>query len=386
MSSNLRRGKTIEQIYQKKSQLEHILLRPDTYVGSIEYQHDKLWVYDDRTSKMVQKDIKFVPGLYKIFDEILVNSADNFQRDPENMTLIKVCINEEEGWVSVENNGQGLPVEMHKEHNMYVPEMVFGHLLTSDNYDDDEKKTTGGRNGYGAKLTNIFSKRFEIECADQARGKKYHQRWDDNMKIKGKPSITPHKGQSHTKVTFWPDLARFGMKKLDKDIANLMARRALDVAGCTPKKCKVHLNGKLLDISDFKDYVDLYIGEDGVETAYEKCHDRWEVAMTVSDGQFQQVSFVNRIATLKGGGHVSHVAEQIVEAVVKKVNKQNKGGMDIKPYHVKNYLRLFVNCQIENPSFDSQTKETMTLKASKFGSKCEISDGMINKVLKTGIV
>merc|ERR1719382_1774846 len=181
MSSNLRRGKTIEQIYQKKSQLEHILLRPDTYVGSIEYQHDKLWVYDDRTSKMVQKDIKFVPGLYKIFDEILVNSADNFQRDPDNMTYLKVVIDEEENFVSVENNGATLPVEMHKEHKMYVPEMVFGHLLTSDNYDDDEQKVTGGRNGYGAKLTNIFSTKFTIECGDGKKKKKYLQTWEGNM-------------------------------------------------------------------------------------------------------------------------------------------------------------------------------------------------------------
>jgi len=222
----------------KLTQHEHILLRPDSYVGSLEVQREWVWVYAQQKQKMEQVHMNYVPGLYKIFDEILVNAADNFERDPEHQNCIKVEINEKEGMVSVENNGQGLPVEMHKEHNMYVPEMVFGHLLTSDNYDDDEKKTTGGRNGYGAKLTNIFSKRFEIECVDQARGKKYHQRWDDNMKIKGKPSITPHKGQSHTKVTFWPDLARFGMKKLDKDIANLMARRALDVAGCTPKNAK----------------------------------------------------------------------------------------------------------------------------------------------------
>lgn len=382
-----KRQKTIEEQYLKLSQLDHILLRPDSYVGSVEWQTDSLWVYREKDGSVEKRELQYVPGLYKIFDEILVNAADNYTKDPEHQTYIKVTIDDKAGSVSVVNNGQGLPVEVHQEHKMYVPEMVFGHLLTSDNYDDDEKKTTGGRNGYGAKLANIFSKRFEIECADSERQKKYHQVWEDNMRKKDKANITSHKGESYTKITFWPDLARFGMKKLDKDIVGLMSRRCLDLAGTTPKKCRVFLNDKQLEVKDFKSYAEWYAGGDeGTVVVYEQPHERWEVAMTVSDGQFQQVSFVNGIATTKGGTHVQHVADQLVEAITKRVNSKNKGGMDIKPYHVRNYMWLFVNARIENPTFDSQTKETMTLKPAKFGSKCEISDGMINKVLKTGIV
>merc|ERR1719281_1454041 len=123
---------------------------------------------------MVYRAINFVPGLYKIFDEILVNAADNQSRDPT-MDAIKVEINQDQGFIKVWNNGKGLPIQMHKEHKIWVPELVFGHLLTSDNYDDQEKKVTGGRNGYGAKLTNIFSKKFIIETADRSRGLKYKQ-------------------------------------------------------------------------------------------------------------------------------------------------------------------------------------------------------------------
>lgn len=385
MPPKFQRQKTIEEQYQKLSQLEHILLRPDSYVGSVESQKDWLWVYNDKDGSVEQKQLNYVPGLYKIFDEILVNAADNYVRD-NSQTYIKVTINEREGCISIENNGRGLPVEEHKEHQMYVPEMVFGHLLTSDNYDDSEKKVTGGRNGYGAKLTNIFSTKFEIECGDSERRKKYQQTWEENMRKKQKSKISAHLGESFTKITFWPDLSRFGMKKLDKDIVGLMCRRVVDVAGTTPAKCKVHLNGKRLEINSFKDYISLYTGTEDVQIVHEKCHERWEVAMTVSDGQFQQVSFVNNIATTKGGTHVVHVADQLVEAITQKVNKQNKGGMEVKPYHVRNYLWVFVNVQIENPSFDSQTKETMTLKQSKFGSACAIPDKMINSVLKTGIV
>ncbi len=162
--------KTVEEIYQKKSQLEHILLRPDTYVGNIEKTEACLWVLGNDGKKFEQKDIVFVPGLYKIFDEILVNAADNYQRD-RTMNTLKVEINQEKNLISVWNNGKGIPVQIHKEHNIYVPELIFGHLLTGSNYDDNEKKVVGGRNGYGAKLTNIFSKKFTVEVADKTNQK-----------------------------------------------------------------------------------------------------------------------------------------------------------------------------------------------------------------------
>ena len=95
------------------------------------------------------------------------------------------------------------------------------------------------------------------------------------------------------------------------------------------------------------------------------------MAIAPSDDGFQQISFVNSIATTKGGTHVNHVAEQVVERVLEHLKKKHKG-MDkvLKPNHVKSHLKVFVNCLIENPAFDSQTKENMTLKQSAFGSKC----------------
>lgn len=95
------------------------------------------------------------------------------------MTGIRVEISKDK--VSVYNNGKGLPIKKHKTENMWVPELVFGHLLTSSNYDDTEKKITGGRNGLGAKLTNIFSKTFAIETVDSKVGKKLSITWSNNM-------------------------------------------------------------------------------------------------------------------------------------------------------------------------------------------------------------
>ena len=141
-------SKTIEQKYQKKSQIEHILLRPDTYVGDISLQNEMMWVWNDKSNKIVKKEIKYVPGLYKIFDEILVNARDHSCND-STCDTIKVNINN--NTICVWNNGTGIDIVEHAEHKMYIPEMLFGELLTSTNYDDTQKRTTGGRNGYGAK-------------------------------------------------------------------------------------------------------------------------------------------------------------------------------------------------------------------------------------------
>jgi hypothetical protein len=165
---------SVERIYQKKTQLEHILLRPDTYIGSVQHSTEKMWVLDEETKKIVSREITYVPGFYKIFDEILVNAADNKQRDKK-MDTIKIDIIPEENKIMIYNNGKGIPVQMHKDENMYVPTMIFGHLLTSSNFDDEEQKVTGGRNGFGAKLCNVFSTKFTVETHAPVQDSKLKQ-------------------------------------------------------------------------------------------------------------------------------------------------------------------------------------------------------------------
>ncbi|KAF8363065.1 top-2 [Pristionchus pacificus] len=388
-----KKGKaTIEDTYQKKSQLEHILLRPDTYIGSVEYtEKAPMWVYDTENEKMVLKDIKYVPGLYKIFDEILVNAADNKQRDAK-MNLIKITINKQKNEISVFNNGKGIPVAMHKVENMYVPELIFGTLLTSSNYNDDEKKVTGGRNGYGAKLCNIFSTEFTLETSSKEFGKCFKQTWKNNMTKDADADLFKSSGDDFTKVTFKPDLKKFKMSELDDDIIALMCRRAYDVAGSS-KGVKVFLNGKQVPVTGFKQYVEQYtkhetdaMGEP-LKVCYEQLNDRWEVALTVSDKGFQQVSFVNSIATSKGGRHVDYVADQMVQKLIETIKKKvGKSTVQVKPFQVKNHMWVFVNSLIENPTFDSQTKETMTLQSKSFGSKCEVSDKFAKQAQACGIV
>lgn len=385
--------------YQKLTQLEHILKRPDTYIGSVEKTEMKMWVYDEPSQSMVHRDVKIVPGLYKIFDEILVNAADNKIRDPS-MDTLDVKIDPETNTISVLNNGKGIPIEIHKKEKIYIPELIFGNLLTSSNYDDDAKKVTGGRNGYGAKLCNIFSTEFTVETGDKATKRKYKQVWKKNMSEFEEPNISKvSKGQDYTRITFKPDLTLFHMDSMDEDLVAVLYRRVYDLAGCM-RNCKVILNGKRLHIKDFKSYTEMFVkalekshqettaeSEEPEEKkpiiVYERINDRWEIAFSVSDGAFNQVSFVNSIATTSGGTHVNYIADQITSKISEEIKKKKQ---PIKTLQIKNNMFLFINCLIENPSFTSQTKEQLTTRKTAFGSQCELSPEFLKKIMKTPIL
>lgn len=259
---------------------------------------------------------------------------------------------------------------MHSKENCYIPELIFGNLLTSSNYDDDEQKLTGGRNGYGAKLANIYSHEFTVETADKNAGKKYKQTWSDNMAKKGQPKISACSTE-YTKITFKPDLARFGMPDgITEDMEALMIKRVYDMAGVLDgvkvilneeryrQIISVFLGGYLLvwqlriPIRGFKSYVEMYVSsmekEEGatepIKAEYfsDTVSGRWEIAFVPSEGQFQQVSFCNAIATIKGGTHVNHVVDQISNALVETIKKKNKAA-PVKAFQIKNHMWIFVS-------------------------------------------
>ena len=155
------------------------------------------------------------------------------------------------------------------------------------------------------------------------------------MQDKTEPHIVKNEyGQDFTCVSFKPDLKKFNMTHLDNDIVALMTKRVYDLAGVTDSKVKVLLNGKAIPIKNFSQYTDLYLkGDEQKELPkiIEKKSDRWEVICSLSDGAFQQVSFVNSICTSKGGTHVEYIANQIVTKIMQAVQKKNKK-LVIKPH------------------------------------------------------
>jgi DNA topoisomerase II len=384
--------KSLAQTYQKKTDREHILDAPDTYLGSIIPEKVENWTFNDDNTKIVNKEIAWVPGFYKCFDEALVNARDhvvrmeqNSSEDKQLVKNIQVTISQDQ--ITLMNDGDGIDIEKHPDHNIWIPELVFGHLRTSTNYDKEEKKIVGGKNGFGFKLVLIYSQWGEIETVDHRRGLKYIQRFENNLTKICPPTITKCKGKKpYTKVTYMPDYERFGIKQMTDDITKHLTKRVHDIAGVTNPMVKVTLNSKQIPIKNFQQYIDMYIGSSSdTKRLYHKENDRWEVAICLTPFQeFTQVSFVNGINTKKGGKHVDYVLNMIIKKVVALIEKKKK--VKVKPATIKEQLMLFVNCTIENPSFDSQTKEFLTTNVSNFGSSCDIPDSFIDKLIKMGIM
>ena len=387
-----------QQKYKKHELREHILEKPGMYVGSVDIVEDKIYVYDEETKRMVQKQLSYCPALLKLLDEIVTNAMDQSMRlkteeakgtlkNIKHVKNIRININRDTGVIEVYNDGDGIEVEKHETHNnTWIPELIFGELLTSSNYNADESKLVAGSFGFGSKLTNIFSKEFTVETVDHRNGKHYIQKFYDNMKTRDPAKVTASKKAPFTKITFKPDYPRFGMAKLTDDMYELFKKRAYDACATTDKDVSIYFNDEKLEIKDFEKYADLYIGDKQERPrAYEKTDDgRWEVIATYSEtNQFEQVSFVNGINTLRGGKHVEYITNQITKAMVDMVKSKKK--KEVKPQHIKENLFVFVKALVINPSFDSQTKETLTTQVSKFGSKCELTDKFLTNLYKTGI-
>ena len=371
--------------YDKKTQREHILLRPDTYIGDIESTTELMYVYDSVNNKIIKENITYTPGFMKIFDEALINARDALVNDPSCDT-IKVEYSVDEGYISVYNNGDiGIPVEEHPIHKQMVPSMIFGELLTSSNYDDTQERTTGGRNGIGSKAINIFSTKFIVEICDAKRNKFFIQEWTDNMLNTTGPTISKLsvKTKSSVKITFYPDFQRFNIKDLNNDHLNLFHRRTIDIAGVSPLKLKVFFNDNKVNITSFKSYIELY----NDSTLYYDEIDRWSVGVIYNNsGNSDTISFVNGINTFRGGTHCNHVIDNITKTLINDYMKKKDKDVKITTTLLKDNLIFFINSVIVNPAFSSQTKDTLTTKIDKFGSKYEPSIAFLKKLSKCGIL
>ena len=381
--------------YQKKTDIEHILSNPDTYIGSVEEVESDQWILNVDGDKIIEKNIKYIPGLFKLFDEGIVNSRDHVVRmlqaiangQANSIPVSNIEINiDDDGTITMLNDGNGIDVAQHPEHKLWIPEMIFGHLRTSTNYDKTEKKIVGGKNGFGFKLVLIWSTYGSVETVDHIRGLKYKQEFKNNLEEICKPSITKCKNKPYTKITFKPDYNRLGITNLTPDIVSLLKKRIYDVSAITDKNIKVKYNNNLVPIKNFQQYIDLYIGDKSASPrVYENSGDRWEYAVALTPtNEFVQISFVNGIHTAKGGKHVEYILNQITRKIVDLIEKKKK--VKVNPNTIKEQLILFVRCDIENPAFDSQTKDFMNTPSSKFGSKCDVSDKFIEKISKMGVM
>lgn len=393
---------SLHQTYQKKTDKEHILDNPDTYIGSVENVEQSLYVYEDEQS-FVEKNMTYNPGLFKLFDEGIVNCRDHYIRMKQNIKQKKgngaaaaeeeeipmepvsqIHVKIENNQITLYNNGNGIDIAKHPTYDLWIPEMIFAHLRTSTNYNKEEKKITGGKNGFGFKLVLIWSTYGKIETVDHVRGLKYVQEFESNLDVVKKPKITKCKSKPYTSVSFIPDYNRLGLEGLSQDMIALFQRRVYDMAGITPKDLKVKFNQQIVKVNDFKPYVQMYLSEDQKkQTIYEPVNERWSYAVSLHH-EYKQVSFVNGISTSKGGKHVDYIVNQITKKMIHYILQKKK--VNVKSAVIKEQLFVFVFCSIENPSFDSQTKDYLNTSTTKFGSTCEVSNSVVDKLAKMGVM
>lgn len=372
--------------YRKQTHREHILSLPDTYIGSIETAEEDVWLLEGES--FVSTRIPVNPGFYKLVDELIVNAHDHVirLRQRKSATPVKhIDITFDETCFAIENDGDPIDVAQHPEHKVWIPQLVFGELLTSTNYDKDEKKLVGGKNGYGVKLVNIFANRLDVSIVDSSRALHYTQTFRSNMTVVEPPVVKSTRTKtSYVHLTWTPDYARFGFDgRIPDSMLRLIERRVYDLAMTVGKEVKVTCNGELIKCRSLVDYAKAY-GCDPV--VFESPNDRWSIAVAASPtDSFFQMAFVNGIWTSKGGKHVDAVSDLVVSAIADHLEQKKK--TKCKPSTIKEHLAIFLVSLIENPSFSSQTKEVLTTKASAFGSSHKLSDDTLKKVIaKLGIV
>ena len=397
-----------EEIYDKTDLHNHILTRPDSYIGSISSIKEYLYVpeeNDEGLMTMVYKPIEYVQGLYKIVDEVIVNARDQYvrlntsideQANPHSkkskdipLSNIWITVDQKQGFISVKNDGNGIPIRKHQTEDIYIPDMIFGYLLTSSNYKEGVRRFVGGKNGYGAKLANIYSTEFMVETVDHIHRKKYTQFYRDNMKVSEKPVIVDNCTEDpYTTIKFHPDFKRFKIEGITDDFLQMIKARAYDIAGCTDKRVSVFFNGCIVRVADFEDYVMMHFPPEGrKEIIYKKINNNWEVAISPNfstELTGKQISFVNGARTIKGGRHIQHVFNQLYTGINERLKKKKID--PLKESVLRYNMMIFVNCTIDSPEFSGQIKEELTTQIRDLYPKCDVPEKFIDDVFKTSII
>ena len=363
--------------YRKHTHREHILSLPDTYIGSVENSAEDFYVVKDESFELKTVN-PFNPGFYKLFDELLVNAHDHVVRLRERKSdnpVKHIDISVKNNAIIVKNDGESIDVELHPEYGVYIPQMIFGELLTSTNYDKSEKKLVGGKNGYGVKLVNIFASQLTVTVVDGKRQQKYVQVFQDNMTKIGKPLIKSCKTKPYVELEWVPDFARFGWKdaSIPEGLLQVIQRRVFDLAMTVGKDVRVTWCDAPIKFRDLATYASWYLPKDAAVVT-DIPQTGWQIAVSDSptDKAFN-VSFVNGIWT-RSGKHVDEITSQIVNHIVNYLETKKK--IKVKPSLVKDSIGVFIHCFVENPSFSSQTKEVLTTKVS-----CKISEDVLKKIV-----
>ena len=324
--------------------VEHVLLRPGMYCGSVSEEPYDTYVYQN--DKIILKSIPQIPGLLKIIDEVISNSVDEAIRTNFKFAT-KIKVEYKNGIISVEDNGRGLPIE--QVDKKWTPEIIFTQLRAGSNFDDESKGEVVGQNGVGASLTSIFSKSFSIDTSNGS--KNYKQTFEmSNQKINS-PKIKDSK-DNYTYIEFEPNYYYFKISDKAKSVLPLLIeKRVRDLAFAYPE-ITFYFNKEKINTSSLKKFLT------AVHDVYESSEtSNARLGLFYSDTDFQQISFVNGSDCKRAGTHIDYVTNIIVDHLRTFLKKRHK--VDVKPIDIKSKLFIILALRMKNPAFDSQTKERL---------------------------
>ena len=350
--------------YSKMNPIDHILHRPDMYTGTTRSKNIEDYISElDKDFLISRKTINYSPALLRIFIEPLSNAIDNVARSKKSKTpctTIKVNIDIKTGVTTIWNDGDYIPIEFDDDEECYNHSLIFGQLLTSSNYDDDEDRyNISGRNGVGGKVTNVFSSYFSVEGLDPKNKLKFSQEWTQNMKLAGEPEIEETKTKKgYTEVSWIPDFKQFKMKGYTQDIIDLYCRYVVDTAMLTG--VSVYFNDILIPVKSLKDYSKLYSSNsDAQDVLFINTKNAQVVVTPNTNTQFQAVSFANGVSTSLGGTHVDAWVEATFRPVVKKLSDSKGKGIVYNIGDIKKFFKIFVVVKVIKPEFESQSKHCL---------------------------
>lgn len=379
-------GDVPETKFQKLSGREHILKRPDMYTGSVDATVSENTIID-ADGALVTKRFEIVPAFLQCFEEILMNAADRVSAAHESDSTIvcrtkTIMVEVSRNEISVFNDGDSIAPVMLPEFQVYAAELIFGHLRSSSNYDDSKARITSGKNGFGAKICNVFSSTFKVETACAKTGIKYRQTFEKNMSVTNPPVLTKFSGKPYTIITYVPDFARLNMKDVTDDIQGILRRRCYEISSTSFDPVKVWFNGTKVPVTKIDHYAALYAPDAGLRFSAE-VNQRWRISIgIVPDHGHRTISFCNGTATLDGGKHLDHVVDPLVKKLVDYYRKKFKAPA-IKPSVIKDCLIVVVSAFIESPVYSSQCKNYLSSAPEKFGSSCIVPEKIFNKIVKS---
>lgn len=351
------------ETYKKKTSREHILERPNMYIGASNLVDCSEYVLEK--GLISKKEVSYIPGLLKIINEIIDNSVDiAIKTNFEICNQISVNISRE--YVEISDNGPGIPVKKSPD-GEYLPFLCWGYAMSGSNFDNDETRKHIGMNGVGSYCTNVWSKKFTGISDDG------ENRYEITFKNNASAYVDTIKKTQNRGVTvkFYPDLERFGITEISDIYSQIILLRLLNLNISFPK-IGFTFNGTKIKIKRFEEYVSLFNRPFELFTT-PNC----KFAIIASD-DFDQYSFVNGIYTREGGSHVDYIADLVSGFIKDKLAKRYK---DLKKSDVRNKIMvvLFLNDFID-AKFNSQTKEKLTNTTSEV--KRAIGDIDIRKILK----